>query len=428
LGNITCLNLAGNALMDVQGIDKLYGLEVLDLSDNQIADFSCLVGLGKLPSLRELSVQGNPFLLKTPPGYENLGQSRMQLSSSSSMFEQEYRLLILSWFASSRASIQDLPILHGQPVSEREIPYIRAMYVHQKYIPSKATTTTATKIQKVTRKYVRKGKAKIQESANSMTIQQKGQQLKRKSATRRARQPINVAFTVHDVLDKLYQENRKAYPEAYETLTHRQDETEKGGVQEQKEAEQEEADEESPEDHFHEDNMDSNSVSFSDRQLMAKEDTVATSKMSEDLSSTTEKEPEPAPEEEESSSLVFNLDEENDKEEMRTEEGEKETRVVQVVSPAPSPEKFPRTPPKSNAVVEGTDDLALIESPSLVDTSMERQLRDAVSQLSISLMLDPDVIPAVAKKQQDGEGFDADPKQREWGPEVRGLAPGCQRQ
>jgi len=397
LGNITSLNLAGNTLVDVQGIDKLYGLEVLDLSDNQIADVSCLAGLGKLPSLQQLSVQGNPFLLKTPPGHNNFRPSRnarMQISTSAPVFEQDYRLLILSWFASNRASIQDLPILHGQPVTEHEMSSIRAMSVHQKYIPSKATTTTATKIQKVKRKCGRRGKAKIQ-PVNSMTLTKRGQ-LKSESS-RRTLQPFHVSFTVYDVLDNMHQENRKAYPEDYESLQIEEEENEEEKGQVPKMVEEAEGD-------IQEDGLqqatEADSVSSYDRQQIAKEDTVATSKMSEDLSSTTEKETEPVHEE------TCSANKENEKE----EKDEEDTRVVQVISPTPSPRKAPKSPKHPNSMPETTDDSELIESPSPVDTSTERQLREAVSQLSMSIMLDPDSTPPVEEGQDEDEEFDDDLK------------------
>ncbi|CAJ1951768.1 unnamed protein product [Cylindrotheca closterium] len=378
LGNITSLNLAGNNLVDFQGIDKLYGLEVLDLSDNQMADISCLAGLGKLPNLEQLSVQGNPFLLKTPPGYNSLKPSqnaRMQMSSSATLvFEKEYRLLILSWFATNRSSVHDLPILHGQPVTERERSAIRAISVHQKYILSKVTTTTAKKIQKVKRKYERKGKAKIQ-SANSLTMRKSGR-LKSESS-RTMLQPIDVSFTLYDVLDNMHQENLKAYPEDYQSSE----------IEDEKQDEKDKLPEkvEQAEQDIQEDGI----------KQKTKEDITA---ISGDLLLATEKEAEKETDQVHEETCSANK--ENEEEEKEKEDA----RVVQVISPTPSPSKAPKSP-DPNSMLESYDS-ERIESPAPVDTSTERQLREAVSNLSLSMVLEPES----TDDQYDDAELEDDPK------------------
>ena len=79
---ITALNLRGNRLVELTGIETLYPLERLDLRDNQIKDPLELQRLTGIPFLREIYVAGNPFtrthrncrvilfnLFRSTPGY-----------------------------------------------------------------------------------------------------------------------------------------------------------------------------------------------------------------------------------------------------------------------------------------------------------------------------------------------------------------------
>ncbi len=59
-GNLTVLKLKCNSLTSIEGIDKLYSLEVLDLSGNLISKFSEISRLGALPCLEELWLKENP--------------------------------------------------------------------------------------------------------------------------------------------------------------------------------------------------------------------------------------------------------------------------------------------------------------------------------------------------------------------------------
>ncbi|KAJ2456306.1 hypothetical protein EV183_000233 [Coemansia sp. RSA 2336] len=61
LGNVVRLNLARNQLTEIAGIRRLWALEVLDVSENQLAEWSAVLTLRNLPLLRELNVHGNPF-------------------------------------------------------------------------------------------------------------------------------------------------------------------------------------------------------------------------------------------------------------------------------------------------------------------------------------------------------------------------------
>lgn len=65
---ITALNLRGNRLVSLAGVERLYPLERLDLRDNKIADPTELARLTGIPEIREIWVSGNPFT-KTHSNY-----------------------------------------------------------------------------------------------------------------------------------------------------------------------------------------------------------------------------------------------------------------------------------------------------------------------------------------------------------------------
>lgn len=65
---ITALNLRGNRLRSLAGIERLLSLERLDLRDNNIMDPTEMARITSLPEIREIWVSGNPFV-KTHPGY-----------------------------------------------------------------------------------------------------------------------------------------------------------------------------------------------------------------------------------------------------------------------------------------------------------------------------------------------------------------------
>ncbi|KAJ2806650.1 hypothetical protein H4R21_000776, partial [Coemansia helicoidea] len=66
VGGIARLCLAQNGLADVSGLRRLWALEVLDVSDNALAEWTALLPLRNLPSLRELAVRGNPLAEADP--------------------------------------------------------------------------------------------------------------------------------------------------------------------------------------------------------------------------------------------------------------------------------------------------------------------------------------------------------------------------
>ncbi|ORX72103.1 hypothetical protein DL89DRAFT_291338 [Linderina pennispora] len=61
LGNIRRLNLSANRLSSLAGMQRLWALEQLDISDNLIENWEAVAVMRNLPSLRALSVAGNPF-------------------------------------------------------------------------------------------------------------------------------------------------------------------------------------------------------------------------------------------------------------------------------------------------------------------------------------------------------------------------------
>ncbi|KAB8074633.1 hypothetical protein BDV29DRAFT_201218 [Aspergillus leporis] len=65
---ITALNLRGNRLRSLAGIERLLSLERLDLRDNDLTDPTEIARLTSLPEIREIWVSGNPFL-KTHSNY-----------------------------------------------------------------------------------------------------------------------------------------------------------------------------------------------------------------------------------------------------------------------------------------------------------------------------------------------------------------------
>ncbi|KAL2218762.1 leucine rich repeat domain protein [Thermoascus aurantiacus ATCC 26904] len=65
---ITALNLRGNRLRSIAGIERLPSLERLDLRENKLSDPTEIARLTSTPEIREIWVSGNPFT-KTHSGY-----------------------------------------------------------------------------------------------------------------------------------------------------------------------------------------------------------------------------------------------------------------------------------------------------------------------------------------------------------------------
>lgn len=61
VGCLTTLILRKNEISSTKGLEKLYSLEVIDLSYNIIASFSALSSISNLPNLKNLLLTGNPI-------------------------------------------------------------------------------------------------------------------------------------------------------------------------------------------------------------------------------------------------------------------------------------------------------------------------------------------------------------------------------
>lgn len=128
---ITALNLRGNRLQSLAGIERLLSLERLDLRDNNLMDPTEMARLTCLPEIREIWVSGNPFV-KT---------------------HSNYRVVIMNLFRRSPGYAEDIIIDGRGPgyterkqlvdrVAEPEAaPVVRSSAADQSVIVHKATAT-----------------------------------------------------------------------------------------------------------------------------------------------------------------------------------------------------------------------------------------------------------------------------------------------
>lgn len=95
---ISALNLRANRLHSLAGIEKLYPLERLDLRDNRLTDPTELARLTGIPDIREIYVEGNPFVRT----------------------HRDYRITIFNLFRNTPGYTEDLVIDGSGPsLSER---------------------------------------------------------------------------------------------------------------------------------------------------------------------------------------------------------------------------------------------------------------------------------------------------------------------
>lgn len=61
LGNLRSLNLRGNRVNSTSGLERVFSLEEVDLSRNNIRGLEEVARLGQLPLLRRVALEGNPL-------------------------------------------------------------------------------------------------------------------------------------------------------------------------------------------------------------------------------------------------------------------------------------------------------------------------------------------------------------------------------
>jgi Leucine-rich repeat (LRR) protein len=63
LGNVQELDLRGNRLTILAGLERLWSLERLDIRNNRLEETAEIGRLATLPAIKEVWVEGNPFTL-----------------------------------------------------------------------------------------------------------------------------------------------------------------------------------------------------------------------------------------------------------------------------------------------------------------------------------------------------------------------------
>jgi Leucine-rich repeat (LRR) protein len=115
LGNIQTLLLSHNRMRSVKGIDRLIALETLWLDHNDLDSIADASGLARLPELKSLRLEGNPFQINRPNAYR---------VSVLDLF-REQRLATLPNGATYRQLRQALPVLDGTLATMKELVSLR---------------------------------------------------------------------------------------------------------------------------------------------------------------------------------------------------------------------------------------------------------------------------------------------------------------
>lgn len=118
LGNISSLLLSNNQVQSLDGIDKLYALQTLDVSNNLIDDFLELHYLTRLPCLEFLHLMGNPISL--PKVSKNGKAPRVVIKALVVMFYRRLAFKNLLLDGVIVGAGRTLPILDGKPISNAQ--------------------------------------------------------------------------------------------------------------------------------------------------------------------------------------------------------------------------------------------------------------------------------------------------------------------
>jgi len=108
VGRLCCLSLIGNQIRSIDGLQKIYSLERVDITDNDIDDFAEVQHLCRLPNLSAVLLRGNPIAAE----------------------EQSYRMRVFREFIKTGAAAMAqthpaFPVLDGKGIAESELNRLR---------------------------------------------------------------------------------------------------------------------------------------------------------------------------------------------------------------------------------------------------------------------------------------------------------------
>jgi hypothetical protein len=115
VGNIQTLLLSHNRMRTVKGIDHLIALETLWLDYNEFADIADVSGLARLPELKSLCLNGNPFQVKRPKVYRVGVLDLFREQRLSSLPDRATYRQLQGW----------LPVLDGKSTTMKELVAMR---------------------------------------------------------------------------------------------------------------------------------------------------------------------------------------------------------------------------------------------------------------------------------------------------------------
>jgi len=115
IGNITVLLLANNNIENVCGLERLYSLKKLDLTNNKIKELCDVSALAQLPNLMELNLKGNPIVKR------GTKRNRAQIFN----IFKESRFDINDRSLTYRDLVSLLPQLDNQVILNKELVMLR---------------------------------------------------------------------------------------------------------------------------------------------------------------------------------------------------------------------------------------------------------------------------------------------------------------